>query len=421
MSNLEYIEFHLAREVVEAGTARWELDALARSISRLPQIFWSTGEGWAEANDWAIERARGIHGAHIKTVTALMKHLYAYSCWLEEEGCDWRHFPANRSGSVLARYRKDLIDLRDSGHLKPSTTSARMGAVIQFYRYAQIRGFVSHESPMWVDRMAAIRYFDSMGFERTLKRLVSDLSIPNRARPGLVLEDGLTPLRGEHMKELLQFTASERLEEMHLMLSMGFFTGARIGTITTLNVRNIEGAMPDLTMPNFYRIAVGPGTGVSTKFNVTGDLLVPHFLIKTLRGYAYSMERLGRQAKASTEFCDVLFLTSRGNPYRERSFNRLMTEIRRRAVRCGHHFMRNFKFHQTRSTYGTWLMELALRVANEAAAIAFVRDAMLHKKEATTLRYVRFIRETRVKAAVSNEFSEVFSGIKDRDWRRFRA
>ena len=419
MSNLEYIKFYLAREVVEAGTACWERDALARSIDRLPQIFWSTGEGWAEANDWAIERALGIRGAHIKTITSLMKHLYAYSRWLEEEGCDWRHFPANRSGSVLARYRGNLIDLRDKGHLKPSTTSARMSAVIQFYRHALIRGFVSRESPMWVDRTAAIRYFDSMGFERTLKRLVSDLSIPNRTRPGLVLEDGLTPLRGEHMKALLEFTATERLDEMHLMLSIGFFTGARIGTITSLRIKNIEDAMSDLTMPSFYRVPVGPGTGVSTKFDVTGDLLVPNFLIKTLREYAYSMGRLSRQTRAPAESRDILFLTSRGNPYRQASFNRLMTDIRQRAVRGGCHFMRNFKFHQTRSTYGTWLMELALRVTNEAAAIAFVRDAMLHRKEATTLRYVRFIREISVKAAVSNEFSEAFSGIKGRDWKNF--
>jgi len=421
MSNLEYIEFSLAREVVDAGTVCWERDALARQIPRLPQIFWSTGEGWAEANDWAIERALGTRGAHIKTVKTLMKHLHAYSRWLEEEGCDWRHFPANRLGSVLARYRKNLIDLRDRGHLAPSTTTARMSAVIQFYRYAQTRGFVGGESPMWVDRMVAIRYFDSMGFERSLKRRVSDLSIPDRVRPGLVLEDGLTPLRSEHMKALLQFTVTERLEEMHLMFAIGFFTGARIETITTLRVGSIEGAMPDLTMPNFYRLPVGPGTRVNTKFDVSGDLLVPYFIIRELRKYAYSMERLGRQAKASTEFRDVLFLTSRGNPYRQGTFNRLMTDIRRRALESRHHFMRNFKFHQTRSTYGTWLMELALRVTDEAAAIAFVRDAMLHKDESTTLRYVRFIRETSAKAVISNEFSEAFSGIKVRDWNGFHA
>jgi hypothetical protein len=39
-------------------------------------------------------------------------------------------------------------------------------------------------------------------------------------------------------------------------------------------------------------------------------------------------------------------------------------------------FMGNFKFHQTRATFGTWMMEVALRVASTKAAVAFVKDAM---------------------------------------------
>jgi hypothetical protein len=66
-------------------------------------------------------------------------------------------------------------------------------------------------------------------------------------------------------------------------------------------------------------------------------------------------------------------------------------------------------------------MELALRVAGEAAAIAFVRDAMLHKDEAVTLRYVRFLQQAPVKAAISNEFTAAFSGIVNRNWNKFDA
>ncbi|KVH42593.1 hypothetical protein WJ39_29700 [Burkholderia diffusa] len=236
-----------------------------------------------------------------------------------------------------------------------------------------------------------------------------------------MLEDGLNPLRIEHVRELMQFTAAAHLDEIHLMLLLGFFTGARIGTITTLRVANVEEAMPDPAMADFYRIPVGPGTRVSTKFGVVGDLLVPCFLIAALRQYAYSMGRLTRQAKARSDSRDLLFLTSRGNPYRMETFNRIMTDLRRRAVQHGLRFMSIFKFHQTRCTYGTWLMELALRVAGEAAAIAFVRDALFHKSEAVTLRYVKFIQQAEVKAAISNEFTAVFSGIKNRDWNQFDA
>jgi hypothetical protein len=421
MARLEYISFTPMRESIIDGAVEWTPDRIGAPIQNLPQIFWSTGDGWVEANLWALDRATSTTGSDIKTVCALMKHLNAYADWIESEGIDWRHFPNRMADRCLVRYRGNLICLRDSGSLKPSTVTSRMRAVIQFYRYAQVHGFVSRHAPMWSDRLAVVHYFDAVGFERTLMRVSSDLAIPNRARPGLLLEDGLTSLRDEHVRHLMEFTASERLNEIHLMLSLGFFTGARIGTISTLRVNSVEDAMPDQSMADFFRIRVGPGTGVSTKFDVSGDLLVPRFLIETLRRYAYSMDRLTRQAKARSECRNFLFLTSRGNPYRSETFNRLMTDLRRRAVRHGLRFMLNFKFHQTRCTYGTRLMELALRVAGEAAAIAFVRDAMLHKDEAVTLRYVRFLQQAPVKAAISNEFTAAFSGIVNRNWNKFDA
>lgn len=421
MVRLEYIRFTPMRDSIDDGIVEWTPDQIGSPIHDLPQIFWSTGDGWVEANLWALDRATSTSGADIKTVSALMKHLSAYANWLETEGIDWRHFPNRMADRCLVRYRGSLIRLRDSGVLKPSTVTSRMRAVIQFYRYAQIHGFVSRSAPMWNDRMSVIRYFDAVGFERTLMRVSSDLAIPNRARPGLLLEDGLTSLRSEHVRDLMEFTASENLDEIHLTLSLGFFTGARIGTITTLRVASVEDAIPDLSMTEFSRIPVGPGTGVSTKFSVSGDLLVPKFLIDALRRYTYSMDRLTRQAKARDECRDLLFLTSRGNPYQPETFNRLMTDLRRRAARHGLRFMLRFKFHQTRCTYGTWLMELALRVTSEAAAIAFVRDAMLHKDEAVTLRYVRFLQQAPVKAALSNEFTAAFSGISNRDWDKFDA
>lgn len=421
MANLESIQFTPMREVIEAGSVRWERDKLARPIEDLPQIFWANGEPWSEANHWALIKTTSMAGAHIKTANSLMKHLCAYADWLETEGLDWRHFPDRMADRAIVRYRGELIDQRDRGSLSPSTATARMRALIQFYRHAQVYDFVSRQSPMWQDKIVLLRYFDSVGFERTLMRLKSELSIPNRTRPGLKLEEGLTPLRGEHAQALLSFTSANQLDELHLMLSIGFLTGARIGSISTFTVRNIEGTMPDPTMPGFHRMPVGPGTGVSTKFDVTGDLLVPTFLMDALRSYAYSMGRLNRQAIALPEHRGLLFLTSRGNPYQEQSFNRLMTDLRRRTVAARLQFMQTFKFHQTRCTYGTWLMELALRVAGEAAAVAFVRDAMLHKHEATTLRYVRFIQQAPIKALISNEFTAAFAGVLNRDWNKFHA
>lgn len=421
MAVLEFIKYTPFREVIEDSSVSWVHDRLAHPIDKLPQIFWDGDEPWHEANHWALTKATSTTGGDIGTVTSLMKHLAAYASWLESQELDWRHFPMRKQDRAVVKYRGHLIAQRDRGSLAPSTARSRMAAVIQFYRHAQVHGLVDRKSPLWRDRQAVVRYYDKVGFERTLLRTSSELAIPNRDRPGLRLEDGLTPLRTDDAVRLLEFAKEQRLHELNLILSLGVLTGARIETITTLGVKNIENAYPDAETPDTYRLPVGPGTGVNTKFDVSGELIVPKFLINDLMGYAYSVRRLRRQGLASEANRGLLFLTIRGNPYESGSFNRLMTDLRRRSLGAGMRFMGSFKFHQTRATFGTWLMEVALRVAGTKAAVAFVRDAMLHKDEKTTFLYVRFREQAPVKAAVANEFSAVFSGVVNRDWKQYHA
>lgn len=417
MARLERIRYTPMSEVVEGGEVTWIKDVMGREIAKLPQIFWNSGEPWSEANHWALEKATSVRGSHLKTVTSLMKHLAAYASWLERSDIDWRHFPTRLADRSVFRFRGYLVAERSESRLKPSTVTARMRAVIQFYRHAQHHGFVGTSSPLWTDKQVVVRYVDSVGFERSLLRISTELAIPIRARPGTVLEDGLTPLRHEHLEELLAFTREHGPREIHFMLSIGSLTGARIGTIAGLRVKDIERAFPDSQLPSLYCLPVGPVAGIPTKFGVDGNLLVPDFLLEELKGYAYSMSRMARQAIAAKENRGLLFLTSRGNPYESSSFNRLMTDLRR-STSSRMQFMTDFKFHQTRATYGTWLMELALAVTTEAAAVAFVRDAMLHKNEATTLKYVRFRQNAKVKARLSSAFFAVFSGLGARDWSR---
>lgn len=85
--------------------------------------------------------------------------------------------------------------------------------------------------------------------------------------------------------------------------------------------------------------------------------------------YAYSMRRLQRQALASKENRGRLFLTVKGNPYVHQTMNRLMTDLRRRATSHGMRFMEHFQFRQTRPTYGTMLMGLALDVTDAKTAV----------------------------------------------------
>lgn len=421
MAHLEVIHYTSLREVVEDGTVRWVPQRPSRSIPNLPQIFWDDGEPWHEANHWALTKATRTAGGHIKTVTSLMKHLAAYASWLEQTELDWRHFPVRKEDRAIVQYRGHLIAQRSRMSLAPSTASARMAATIQFYRHALSNSFVERSSPLWQDRRVVTAYYDAAGFKRHFERTVSELAIPNKQRHGIRLEDGLTPLTAQDASTLLEFTGRQSLRELNLMLSLGILTGARIETIATLGVANIEAVYRDPQTPDTFLLRVGPGTGVKTKYDVSGNLMVPRFLVDELKQYAYSMKRLRRQALATVEARGLLFLTSQGNPYRSSSLTRLMTDLRRRGKAAGLRFIDTFKFHQTRATFGTYLMGVALEVADSKTAVAFVRNAMLHKDDKTTLGYIRFLEDAPIKAEVANQFSAAFSGIVNRDWNQYHA
>jgi integrase len=91
-----------------------------------------------------------------------------------------------------------------------------------------------------------------------------------------------------------------------------------------------------------------------------------------------------------------------------------MVDLRRAGQASGVKFLQNFKFHQTRATYGTWLMSICLENASPKAAIEFVKRAMHHKNESTTFGYITFIEHTEAKIEVANAFTEAFLGLQAR-------
>lgn len=418
MAYLESIRYIPHRAVVDCDGMTYLPVDNTSVVDGLPQIFWQDATPWREANLWAHERA-GSREVDLQTIQTSMRHLYAYANFLEKSVLDWRHFPHTKSQRCLVRFRGALLDARDNETIRASTATARMRAVIQFYRFAAQNNLVDRSSPMWTDRLVVVRYFDNVGFQRTLHSLSTDLSIPNRRRPGLQLEDGLLPLSNRHMDELLAFANRHVSEELNLMLQTGFFTGARIQTIACLRVQTLERAVPDPAHEGIWRLSVGPSASppVSTKFDVQGEILIPQPLLKALKDYAYSVRRLEREAKAAPADKNRVFLTRFGNSYAQRgsdaspAINREMSSLRKIALRSGLRFMRDFHFHVTRATYGTWLTQTALGVLDPVAAISLVRDAMLHKDETTTLKYIRFIERNKAKIAAANAFTTAFLGF----------
>lgn len=387
----------------------------------MPQIFWADCTPWREANLWAVERATS-GDASLKTVASSMNGLLNYAKFLETHDLQWFEFPTRKADRCLVQYRGALIKMRDGGQISPSTASEYMRNCVRFYRWVKCKGLLSPHLPLWRDKPYLIKYFDQVGFERTLRGVTTDLGIPNRKRQGEALEGGLLPVSAADRDAILDFAKNNSTPELYLMLAIGFFTGMRLGSVCDLKTQTLERAVPDPSAYGLLRIAIGPGASppVHTKFGVTGQIWIPEALCNELLEYAQSLRRVTREAKAAPDNRQLLFLTRFGNSYGRRgtdqssAVNVEMSEFRKSGIKAGLHVLRTFHFHRSRCTFGTELARLALATCSDVAiVIAMVSNALLHgpHSETTTFKYIKFVQAAPIKQALSNSFMAVFSGI----------
>lgn len=258
MARLEQIYFIPHRCKMVDSLLEWSPLHNNQAIKNLPQIIWKNSTPWREANLWLMERASSS-GVNIKTVQANASALNAYANWLELTETDWFDFPVRKADRCLIRYRGALINARNNGEIAPSTASERMASVVRFYRWLNSNGLISPNWPMWQEKQFGFRLTDKVGFERTISISTTDLSISNRRAPGERLEDGLLPLSKNDSDVILKFTQKHASEELFLMLTLGFYTGMRLGTLTDLKVQTLERAASDPSTPELFKLAVGPG------------------------------------------------------------------------------------------------------------------------------------------------------------------
>lgn len=417
MARLELIRFTPHRIEIQDGHVRSTPATDRRVIIGLPQLFWENGSPWREANLWALERA-STRGVSLRTVQTSAMALHRYANWLEKAGINWWSFPIRKADRCLVRYRGALIDARDNGTLAPSTTSQSMRVTIAFYRWLATSGLLSPAWPMWREQVVGIRLSNSVGLDRTLAVRTTDLRIPNRAAPGERLEDGLLPVRMSDRDAILALARKHASEELFLMLTLGFFTGMRLGTLCDLKIRTLTNAVPDPAAKDLYRIAVGPGADppVATKFSVTGQIWITRDHLDELLRYAHSARRLKREAIAPPSHKDLVFLTKFGtrftaaNSGKSGAINVEMCKLRKIGAANGLSAIGTFRFHQSRCTYATQLARILIQTGSPINAIAIVREALLHKDEATSLKYIKFIEKAPVKENAANTFTREFLG-----------
>ncbi|MCE7032421.1 site-specific integrase [Lysobacter sp. GX 14042] len=336
----------------------------------------------------------------------------------------WNHFPTAKRDRPITQFRGYLIRSRDAGAIAASVASAHMASVIRWYRWVKSRRLISASTPLWRDRIIPVKLTDVHGFERTIAVASSELSIPNRKRGIAKLEDGLLPVSLEERDKILAISSRHSSTEFDLMLRLGFFTGMRIGSICDLKLGTIFDAarVAETTLLRYLHIGPGVrGAPVKTKFGVTGRVIIPTDLLTSVKAYINSERRLKREALARPEHKNIVFLNRFGRPYGSRrngaspSVNVDMLRLRKAAAAQGYD-LTGFKFHRTRATFATSLAQAGVRTVDPAvtwgSVIGLIRDLLLHKDEATSMRYVTFVQQQEVKSYWANEFTAFLFGGK---------
>ena len=157
-ATLEHI--HFVPHILERRESRvtYSVSSNRPSIKGFPQIFWAGKMPWREQR----------RGSFLKTVASNMNGLLNYAKLLESRGLHWFEFPVRKADRCLVLYRGALITMRNAGQISPSTASEYMRNCIMFYRWVRHRELLAPRVPLWREKHYTVKFFDQVGFERSV-------------------------------------------------------------------------------------------------------------------------------------------------------------------------------------------------------------------------------------------------------------
>jgi len=414
-----------------------------RYFPNFPVLIQSDGEPWTIGNLYLTTKLQREVGYESRTFRGIADHLLDFLRFVEEEGLDYLYFPANDRLKVTYRYRQRLIDFVSSGQLSASTASARINAVVNFYRgivHWYLVDDAHIENVAFTEIKKYISVTTAYGIPKNLRINSHNLAIknPKNQRQAEYINDGgdLRPLTLDEQSIILKVLL-ESPREYQLMFYLSLFTGARVQTIGTLRLKHLDGV---LDSNGYLRLPIGAGTQIDTKRGKCMTLLVPGWLVQDLRIYVNSKEARKRRARSFyRESADnYVFLSNNGAPYytskqelfdrRNESVNehaRLVTRADGVAIQDGGSLRKHiremllprtrrnipdfqdFTFHDLRATFGMNLLESQLRHLGEqqiTAALEYVRQRMGHANIKTTMQYLQYKSRLKWKNSVQHEF-----------------
>lgn len=420
MSYLVYsADVHTKAELKTNTQGELSCDPISGNIGSLPTLFNQGGAFNHEANSYlfyqkAIKRA--------KDLSPCAKSLHAYYQYLEENSLAWDHFPPVQRLKPTYLFRSHLLRQIQRGELAQSTASVRINHVVNYYKWLMRDGYLriknEKEAPFKIEFVSV----QSMGMlahiSPTFTVQTSDLRIKVARDATSKNVRPLSPLSRESLATLTQ-QMPHAAEELSLQMLLSIDSGLRINEIATLTLDALISATPLAESQHRYELLLSPQvTGVQTKYGKPRQVEISAQLLRALNEYRTSERRLKRINKLNEQiesleapitsfkqetvealqWCErhePLFVSKQGNPITAKSIEARWTEFRTQLKQ--HHPFFTHRFHDLRSTYGTYrlndLLEANLPVVE---CMELLMGWMGHKDESTTWKYLRFLKHKEV-------------------------
>lgn len=386
------------------------------------------GSPWILANIYILHFLE--KGRQVTSLASVAEDLGAFNFWLydfDDPDELLTHFPAIALSRVSYRYHAHLINQIYSRNLDSDTASRRMLAVLNFYRWLEQSKFFTPRNPICEEKDLTIQFQNRYGFHGYKSLASSDLMIasPEAIDPfdGTIKDQGkLRPLSTLEQNWIFESARKLANTEVYLLMLIMISTGARVQTACTLRRKHVENPNPKVSKSvvdgrEVVKIKAGPGTGIDTKFDKAGLLMIPKEVYDLLHIYSISKRANHRSelTKTGAHPDQYLFLTNRGEAYfesKERT-NSFDPDLKRRHFKRGgtvrqfvkdtlipfirsvHDPKFHFRIHDLRATYGmntesilvnrVYKKEMSMDKARQ-----ILKELMWHKSVETTDLYLNF-------------------------------
>ncbi|CAH6877902.1 Tyr recombinase domain-containing protein [Vibrio chagasii] len=291
-------------------------------------------------------------------------------------------------------FRYYLVNrVQEKGDLRRSTANAYIQVIKRLYDWLDREGLVDKHN-FYSHKLSIID-----GFRQIQS---SDLAIQIQKSP----EQSLSPLTEQAQKQFLQLIEFET-KEFQLVIKLMMFCGLRKREALSFPKGLIkEEHVTEEDSQIIKGIYIGPHNGVQTKFSSYRELFITRALVEDILDYSISPRYKKRQEKSKGQYKRHPPLLN----YSEDAFYSTWYRLKKKYYGV-YNSTFNHTPHDLRATFATNLMKSALKVTNKNTQIALdiTRYYMGHKREETTLMYLKFISRSDVSNQVATVMDQFVS------------